>query len=162
MPTLNLAIFQNLLHSHTKFWFYIGIKPNIYQLTLSTKKLVVPRFWHYQKIGSAQILALPINWQLVGQRTRQALCSAVFILSVRETCNICFAFLCLGVTVIPFLNFFLGGKRQGELQAHPFYYSLRPTHNIRDFKFWLATFDYSSYSNFFCKYKKRKVVLKVL
>ena len=44
VPTLNLATFQNLLHSHTKFWLYIGIKPNIDQLTLL-----------YQKIGSAKI-----------------------------------------------------------------------------------------------------------
>ncbi len=36
------------------------------------------------------------------------------------------------------------------------------SHNIRDFKFLLALFNHSSYSKNLCKYKKRKVVLKVL
>ena len=39
---------------------------------------------------------------------------------------------------------------------------LHPSHNIRDFNFLLAAFDHSSYLNFFCKYKKQKVMLKVL
>ena len=39
---------------------------------------------------------------------------------------------------------------------------LPPSHNIKDFQFFLATFNHSSYSFFFCKYKKRKVVLKIL
>ena len=39
---------------------------------------------------------------------------------------------------------------------------LPPSYNIRDFKFLLATFNHSSYSNFFCKYKKQKVVHKVM
>jgi hypothetical protein len=39
---------------------------------------------------------------------------------------------------------------------------LPPSLSIRDFEFLLTTFDHSSYSNFFCKYKKRKVMLKIL
>jgi hypothetical protein len=39
---------------------------------------------------------------------------------------------------------------------------LPPCHNIRDFDILLALFDHSSYSKNLCKYKKRKVALKVL
>ncbi len=47
--------------------------------------------------------------------------------------------------------------RKTRLLLPPF-----PFHNIRDFKFLFILFDHSSYSKNLYKYKKRKVVIKVL
>ena len=58
-------------------------------------------------------------------------------------------------------NFRVGSK-QGLSKSGYNNKLLPPIHNIRDFDFLLALFDHSSYSTNLCKYKKRKVVLKVL
>ena len=48
------------------------------------------------------------------------------------------------------------------LSTNELKFILPMSHNIRDFEFLFVTFDHSSYLKFFYKYKRRKVVLKLL